>query len=257
MTKTKTMTSPPILISLSAFGASEVRRDGQLWFARLAADAGADGVEVRAELLANPDEELAEIAHALPDLLRVYSTPEPLCGESGAIDLDAFDRALKATALLKAPRLKMSLGNRARPSVADLEDLRERLAATPVELLVENDQTFGGGTLDELQRFFAAADAQGLAWGMTFDIGNWHWAGECPRLAAEALSDRVRYVHIKGVQRRPDRWIAVTPEDSAAAWRSVLRSLPPNVPWAIEYPLMGDDLPAVTAREVTFLRAAR
>ncbi|MEX8519666.1 MAG: sugar phosphate isomerase/epimerase family protein [Leptothrix sp. (in: b-proteobacteria)] len=245
----------PVLISLSSFGAAEVRRHGQLWFARLAAEAGADGIEVRAELLADPDAELPAIAQALPDLLRVYSTPEPLCTEDGAIDLAALDRAIQAAQRLEAPRLKMSLGHRARPSADALHVLRDRLAASPVELLIENDQTVGGGTLDALHPFLTAADAQGLSLGLTFDIGNWHWTGECPRLAAQALASRVRYVHCKGVQRQPQRWAAVPMADSAAAWRPVLRTLPGSIPWAIEYPLVGEDLLAVTCREILFLRS--
>jgi sugar phosphate isomerase/epimerase len=245
----------PILISLSAFGTTEVLRNGQLWYARLAASAGADGVEVRGELLSDPDEELPAIARAVPDLLRVYSTPDPLCTAAGAIDLVAMDRALQAARLLRAPRLKMSLGHRANPSEASLDALRIRLAATCPELLVENDQTVGGGTLDELERFFLAADARGLHLGMTFDLGNWHWVGECPHLAAEALAHRVRYVHVKGVQRRPARWVAVAPEDSSAPWRSVLRRLPPAIPWAVEYPLAGAESLTVAKQELDFLRA--
>jgi hypothetical protein len=43
--------------------------------------------------------------------------------------------------------------------------------------------------------------------------------------------------------------------DSAAPWRAVLRALPAGVPSAIEYPLAGDDLSAVTRSEVECLRA--
>ena len=43
--------------------------------------------------------------------------------------------------------------------------------------------------------------------------------------------------------------------ESAAPWRAVLRALPANVPWAIEYPLMGDDLLAVTTQESKHMRA--
>jgi hypothetical protein len=43
--------------------------------------------------------------------------------------------------------------------------------------------------------------------------------------------------------------------DSAAPWREVLRALPTGLPWAIEYPLAGDDLLAVTRRELAQLRA--
>jgi len=45
--------------------------------------------------------------------------------------------------------------------------------------------------------------------------------------------------------------------DSAAPWRAVLRALPADVPHAIEYPLAGDDLPAVVRAQVDFIRAAR
>ena len=61
----------------------------------------------------------------------------------------------------------------------------------------------------------------------------------------QALAPRVRYVHCKGVQRQPQRWIAVPLVESAAPWRAVLSALPADVPWAIEYPLAGDDLLAI------------
>ncbi|HEY8048023.1 MAG TPA: glutamine ABC transporter ATP-binding protein, partial [Ramlibacter sp.] len=47
-----------VLVSLSAYGATEVRRDGQAAFARIALDAGADGVEMRGELLTDAATEL-------------------------------------------------------------------------------------------------------------------------------------------------------------------------------------------------------
>jgi sugar phosphate isomerase/epimerase len=91
---------------------------------------------------------------------------------------------------------------------------------------------------------------------MTFDMGNWHWNGECPLQAAAALAPLVRYVHCKGVQRQPKRWVAVPLVESSAPWRAVLRALPATVPWAIEYPLSGgDDLLAVTRQEIDQLRS--
>jgi len=89
---------------------------------------------------------------------------------------------------------------------------------------------------------------------MTFDIGNWHWTGECPLQAAAACAPRVRYVHCKGVQRERRQWIAVPLADSAAPWRAVLRAMPQGLPWGIEYPLAGDDLLAATRREIDQLR---
>ena len=246
-----------VLISLSSFGAAEVRRHGQLWFARLAQQAGADGVEVRGELLVDAERELPAIAAFAQraGLALVYSSPEELWSAGGDLDAAALDRALSAAGRLGAPRLKMAIGGFVRASRSSLRSLRERLAGAPVELLIENDQSADAGSLDALRGFFADSAADGLPLGMTFDMGNWNWTGECPLLAAQALAPRVRYVHCKGVQRQPQRWVAVPLAESAAPWRAVLRALPVGLPWAIEYPLVGDDLLAVTRSQVEQLRA--
>ncbi|WP_399686022.1 sugar phosphate isomerase/epimerase family protein [Xenophilus sp.] len=243
-----------LLISLSSFGAAELLRHGQRWCTELAIQAGADGVEVRGELLRDPAAELA----GLRGRAAVYSSPDGLFAPGGALDTAALDEGLRRAALLQAPRLKMAIGGfDAARSRDGLVALRERLAAQPVELLIENDQTPSAGTLDALQRFFAAQHAAGLDLGMTFDMGNWHWLGECPLEAARAFAPQVRYVHCKGVQRRPDKWVAVPLAESAAPWRAVLRALPAEVPHAIEYPLAGNDLLAVTQAQLAQVRSAR
>ena len=243
-----------LLISLSSFGAAEVGRHGQRWCTDLAAEAGADGVEVRGEMLRMPDAELAE----LRGRAAVYSSPEGLFATDGTLDAAALDEGLRRAALLAAPRLKMAIGGfdaaRSRPG---LDALRERLAAQPVELVIENDQTASAGTVPALQAFFTAQREAGLDLGMTFDMGNWHWLGECPLEAARAFAPQVRYVHCKGVQRRPDKWVAVPLAESSAPWRAVLRALPADVPHAIEYPLVGDDLVAITRTQLDFIRNAR
>jgi len=246
----------PILISLSSFGAAEVRRHGQLWFTRLAHGAGADGVEIRGELLARPAAELPAIAAAARELSLelVYSSPQGLWSANAELDSDALDDALRSAALLGAPRMKMSIGGYRAQSWSTLATLKQRLRAENMELVIENDQTAGAGTLTAVLNFFDAAGNADLHLGMTFDMGNWHWTGECPLQAAQECAPLVSYVHCKGVQRQPQRWVAVPLADSAAPWRAVLRELPANVPWAIEYPLMGDDLEAVTRREVAALR---
>ncbi len=246
-----------VLVSLSSFGAAEVRRHGQLWFTRLALAAGADGVEVRGELLLEPATELPALAQAVREagLDSVYSSPDGLWREDGALDRAALDHAIEAASVLGAPRLKMSIGAFGAKSAPTLPGLAERLAAARVELLIENDQTAAAGTLPALQRFFTLAAGSGLHLKMTFDMGNWHWAGECPLQAAATLAAQVGYVHCKGVQRQPQRWVAVPLADSGAPWRAVLRALPADVPWAIEYPLAGDDLLARTRAEIDLLRS--
>lgn len=243
-----------VLVSLSSYGASEVRRHGQEAFARIALDAGADGVEVRGELLADAAVELPRIRALAGNAGLVYSSPDGLWSDSG-FDEAAVARAIEAAGLLGAPRVKMSIGAFDARGAAPMETLC-RFAEAGIELVVENDQAEAAGTLDALRAFYEAAERAGVAPGLTFDMGNWHWTGECPLRAAEALGARVVYVHCKGVQRQPARWVAVPIADSAAPWRAVLRALPAGRPWAIEYPLVGDDLVAVTRREVGLLRAA-
>ena len=248
--------APPILVSLTAFGAAEVRRHGQLWFARLCHEAGADGVEVRSELLVDAAREIPAIALAIREtgLRAVYSSADALWAANGTLDMAALQHALDAARVLGAPRLKMAIGGFGASSRESLRALQDSLHTARIELMIENDQTPTAGTLPALRDFFDMANAQGLFLGMTFDMGNWHWTGECPLLAAAALAPQVRYVHCKGVQRQPRRWVAVPLIDSSAPWRAVLRALPADMPWAIEYPLAGDDLLEATQREIDQLR---
>ncbi|WP_427914509.1 sugar phosphate isomerase/epimerase family protein [Ramlibacter sp. MMS24-I3-19] len=245
-----------VLISLGAFGAAEVRRHGQQWFSQLAHEAGADGVEVRGELLRDASSELPAIARVARErsLALVYSSPEGVWQADGKLDTAALDRALDAARQLGAPRLKMSIGGFGRDSAGSFAALAQAVRAAGVELVIENDQTVAAGTIAPLQTFFTQANAAGVRLGMTFDMGNWHWTGECPLEAAHSFADRVAYVHCKGVQRQPHRWVAVPLADSAAPWRTILRAMPRSVPWAIEYPLQGDDLVAVTREQVRSLR---
>jgi len=259
-----------ILVSLSSFGAAEVKRHGQGWFVGLCGAAGADGVEIRGELLQTgcggsglgPEmsgeggAELRELSALIRGLGLdcVYSSPEALWSAHGELCAAALERGLQAAATLSAPVLKMSIGGYGRAARPSLAFLAQRLEGRGIELLIENDQTGAAGSLHALEGFFADADRAGLPLGMTFDVGNWHWAGECPLQAAQAFAGRVRYVHCKGVQRQPARWVAVPLSDSAAPWRAVMRAMPRGLPCAIEYPLAGEDLLAVTRGAVQQLR---
>lgn len=247
-----------IFISLTSFGATDVREHGQCWFTDIAHRAGADGVEVRGELLVDAGEELPALAQRVAELGLdvVYSSPAPLWTEQGALDEPALVEALAYAGALGARRLKMSIGHfGACTDAAPFARLNQILHASSVQLLIENDQTESAGTRVALQRFFAAADRADLILPMTFDVGNWHWTGECPLQAAATFAHRVHYVHCKGVQRQPHRWVAVPLSESAAPWRAVTHALPTDVPWAIEYPLIGEDLVAVTRQQIEHLRA--
>lgn len=252
---------PDVLVSLTSFGAAEVRRHGQLWFVQLCAQAGANAVEVREELLLDAAQELPAIRQWLKttSLWSVYSCPQPLFAMDGSLDGLVLEHALAATQTLGAKWLKMSIGQFAAQSVAHSAQgfaaLEQQVRAAGISLLIENDQTVRAGSIRALQRFFAAADQAGLQLPMTFDMGNWHYVGECPLEAARCLAARVGYVHAKGVQH-PGKWVAVPLTQSTAAWRTLLETLPRDVPRAIEYPLINDELHVYTRQQLDALRAA-
>jgi 2-dehydro-3-deoxygluconokinase len=136
----------------------------------------------------------------------------------------------------------------------DWPALLERLAAAP-PLLVENDQTPEGGTLEPLATCLEDAAAAGCPLGMTFDIGNWHWTGNDPLAAAQRLGPFVRYLHCKGVVCDQGHLRASVPNDGElATWHTLLAHLPTQVPRAIEYPLQGQDLAAITTEQLARLR---
>ena len=250
------MSEAQAFVSLAAYGADLARRVGQAELARIAAAAGADGVEYRGELQRGEATEVQAQGQVAREhgLAVVWSSPEGLWGADGALDLAALARAFDTAQALGATRVKMSLGAYRRG--AALAALLPWLQRSDIQLMVENDQTAGAGTVPPLHDFFARALALGRHVPMTFDMGNWCWTGEDPLGAAHALAAQVGYIHCKGVQRLPGKWVAVPLEDSCAPWRSVLRRLPSGVPRAIEFPLQGDDLVQVTRRHLALLRSA-
>lgn len=150
-----------VLISLSSFGAAETGRHGQLWCTDLAQQAGADGVEVRGELLRDAATELP----ALAGRAAVYSSPEGLWTPQGELDEVALARGVQAAQVLRAPRLKMSIGGFGPSSHASLQRLKALLLAAPqVELVIENDQTATAGTLAAMQAFLRPRRRQSLTW---------------------------------------------------------------------------------------------
>ncbi|WXL24880.1 AP endonuclease [Ectopseudomonas mendocina] len=246
------MQSHPVSISLSSFGADAVLERGQVVYIPLVAVSGASRVEWREELFSRKPE--AAMLSSLADaygLQQLYSCPLELWREDGQLEPQVMER-MQLARDMGAVALKVSLGHwRAE---CDLQALKPLLEQGP-ELYVENDQTPQGGSLERLLGFFEAAQQQGVAPGMTFDIGNWQWQGESPEHAAQRLGRWVRYVHCKAVKRREDgRLVAIPPQErDLDQWRELLRHFQTRVPLAIEYPLAGTNLPAITRQQVTQL----
>ncbi|HDS1737203.1 AP endonuclease [Pseudomonas sp. BP8] len=244
------MHSNPVSISLSSYGASVIRRRGQESFLELLAAAGVARVELREELFdAAPDAAQLSAAIAALQLECLYSSPLELWTADGLPD-PRLPAKLALARALGAVALKVSLGYF--NAQCDLQALQAMLRVGDPVLLVENDQTLQGGRIEPLLSFFQRVEDLALPLGMTFDIGNWQWQAQSAAQAAQQLGRWVRYVHCKAVQREASgRLVAVPPQAAdLMAWEALLGEFMPGVVRAVEYPLAGDDLLAVTRAQV-------
>ncbi|MEG1421882.1 MAG: sugar phosphate isomerase/epimerase [Citrobacter sp.] len=243
-----------IMVVTAAYGYDQVRAaGGQTAMLPVIAEAGADGVEIRREMLTNAElKTLPTMASAIEifGLLACYSAPEPLFLEDGNLNPRLPELLLEAQAL-QALWLKVSLGHFSHSGQFDV--LREWLDNSGMELVVENDQT-PCGRLQLMQRFNEACQTQNLPISLTFDMGNWLWVGDSPEEAAQHLAPAVGYIHVKAAAPHRDSYRAVPPDQAEPRWLALLDKLPADVTRGIEFPLEGQDLTAVTRHYVDLLR---
>lgn len=242
----------PVLVAASAYGADLVRRVGHADLVQMVAAAGAAGLEIRRELFEGPQDlpGLRELV-ARHKLFSVYSVPYELFGTNGRFDREPISQAMDEAEEVGARYLKVSLGHFS--ATSDLQTLLRYLAQSPVEVLLENDQTVQGGRLEPIVSFLSLCNGNGYAFGMTFDMGNWHWNGIDPELAARTLAPYVRYVHCKGVREDQGKLKAVPLQAQDTHWTTLLAHFPKGIHRAIEFPLVGSDLEEVTRRYVALL----
>lgn len=243
-----------IIVVTAAYGSEHINAvGGQRAVLPLIASAGADGVEIRRELL--NQQELSSLPTLAADieahrLLACYSAPYALCLQDGSLN-PHLPALLEEARTLNALWLKVSLGHYQREDV--LETLRDWLNESGMALVVENDQT-ECGQLAPMQRFKAACAALALPVTLTFDTGNWVWVGESPEEAARQLAPAVSYIHVKAAIPHHENYRAIAPDKADERWLALLSQLPPDAPRGIEFPLEGDDLTAVTRHYVDLLR---
>ncbi len=244
-----------IVVVMAAYGNDNVKAlGGQAALLPVIADAGADGVEIRRELFTESDlNNLAAFAKNIrqKNLFTVYSVPESLFVKDGKVN-PSLPTFLDEAATLGARSLKVALGYF--NAGEDLTPLKVILGEHPVKLVVENDQTSDCGILSQMNAFMFAARALHLPLTMAFDMANWLWVGQDPMAAADLVAQHVGYVHVKAAEKRGDKWHAVALDDSDGSWKPLLAKLPQDVPRGIEFPLVGEDLTAVTRHYVEMLR---
>lgn len=152
------MNKPPVSISLSSYGADLVRQRGQGSFIAVLAAASATHIEWREELLT--DEDPLQLADATQSqgLESIYSSPMELWLAGQSKPNPELLTTLRRAETFGAKWLKVSLGYFTDNN--DLQALNRILAQSPVQLLVENDQTLHGGRIEPFQRFWRSRAAQ-------------------------------------------------------------------------------------------------
>jgi sugar phosphate isomerase/epimerase len=244
---------PQIVIVASAFGAQAVRRRGHAGWVDTAANAGAAGFEIRRELFSHEAEASFQALHSLGaavaarGMWAVYSTPAELYSEDGALNSTALALAYSEADALGARWVKLQLGGFA--GHAHGAAIARLGAGRRARLVVENGQRDRDGTIARFVELFAALEREGEAnpFGMTFDIGNWAWAGQPQLEAAEALAAYVEYVHCKSSEGEGARRFPAAPAHDDASFQAVLDRLPNTAPRGIEFPL-DEQAPADDAR---------
>ncbi|WP_367395946.1 sugar phosphate isomerase/epimerase [Pantoea sp. Ep11b] len=242
---------PDIIVVTAAYGHAQIAAlGGQHALLPIIQQAGADGVEIRRELL--DDAALATLpslaqAVAQHQLHASYSVPDTLFCDGGEIN-PRITHYVEEARQLNAQRLKLALGDFTGALPRDT-----LLASLPFQLTIENDQT-EQGRLAPTVAFFTAVREAGLAINMTFDMGNWCWTGEDAGQAAALLAAQVGYVHVKAAVPHQESFRAIALDDADDCWLALLQQLPATAPRGIEFPLEGDDLTAVTRHYVSLLR---
>lgn len=252
-----------VYITTSAFGAKQVYDKGQQFYIPIIAKSGANGVEIREELMTERDIPL----YTLRELVRreklgcIYSAPVSLWKESGKLNKELICSVVSKAIELEAKIVKFSLGN-FKDNISNIEALQRVIGQLEIEkynlvLTVENDQTSCGGSLYNLHYFLKKCEEYNIPISMTFDVGNWKWTNEDPIKAAEILSKYVVYIHFKHVEVDKTQLNTVPlPESVNAIWRKVLTNLPQDALRAIEFPIIGMNLEEETTKHVALLKNA-
>ncbi|GAC1349330.1 MAG: sugar phosphate isomerase/epimerase [Ktedonobacteraceae bacterium] len=249
---------PPIYITANSLMSKNKTREDALQIAR---DAGADGFELRRELL-TPGRQPFEIEGLRSQLEcfrspPIYSTPLPLFTEGGFRE-EIIGQVLAEAYALGCGIVKFSPGKMEFVEGKFMTSLSSLHNNFPdLTLTVENDQNPANGDVAMWVRFFEQATAWNCPIWMTFDLGNWSCVGSNAIEAAQNLASYVVYIHAKAVEHKGDTCVS-QPIHIASMRHPALAHLSTDIPRAIEFPILaqdGDTLTATLHTYITWLRS--
>jgi sugar phosphate isomerase/epimerase len=248
--------APLIYITANSLMNKDVPLESAL---QVAKDAGADGFELRRELLPSGMQPF-EVENLWLQLKRfpappAYSEPRPLF-EQGRLQRNLLHQVLAEARSFGCHSVKFSFFGQV-PSESEFDALRTLLSAlqpeaSSMKVMVENDQTAGSGYLAQWVRFFEQATAFNCPLGMTFDLGNWDCVGVDATEAAQLLGNVVAYVHVKSVAFKDNQWLS-RPIHFSSAPHQALIYLAPDVPRALEFPVAAADRETLITRLHTYI----
>jgi sugar phosphate isomerase/epimerase len=221
---------------------SLMREDISLEFSLQATkDAGADGFEVRRELL--PQDMQADYVRELYSQLAdfrlppIYSTPQALFSNKG-IREDVLEQTLREAFSLGCTLVKFAPGSMnfgGREATATFSTIQNTFP--DLTITIENDRHPEHSKITDWLRFFEQVTAWNCPLWMTFDMGNWLCNGSDLITAARELAPYVIYIHAKAVVQK-DGNCSSEPLRPASTQHASLAYLPGDVPRAIEFPIV-------------------
>lgn len=218
------------------------------------ADLGADGIEVRREYFTDIARETTEIGKLAKRLGLVvnYSVPDEVFTPEGQLNpqLPTYFAEGQAMGIQK---IKFNTGHFDRFTGVLAAELA-KLPLDQIEMNVENDQTPVSGTVAAIQTFLTAAhQATPANIGYVYDLGNWAFTHGDATASADALAADTHYIHLKNTSAQQGTLTTTADLDTGMYdWRQLLKHLPSDVPFALEYPMATD---AAIKQQLQLLRA--
>lgn len=204
---------------------------------------GADGIEVRREYFTDLATELPQVGEKAKahGLIVNLSVPDQLFLDDSTVNPKLPDYFVEGQTM-GISKIKFNTGHFDR-FTGDLTTAFAELPLDQIELNVENDQTPVSGTVSAITTFLTAAHEAGLtSLGYVYDLGNWAFTHGDATASAEALAPFIHYIHLKNTAEVDGSLVTTDDLDTGLYdWRALLKIMPSNVPFALEFPMKSDE----------------
>lgn len=227
--------SKDIVINLLAFADAVAKGSKQAELFSEVALLGVAKVEVRREWIKDFPAELIEMRKRSEELgLEVYYSIPAVLFKAGKLNYDEVLKVFQEAKILGATRAKFAVGEF--DCTSELAALNHLIEEYGLLVTVEGDQSAANGRIEPILDLMRACHESNVPVYNTFDVGNFVWVGQEPLYNAVQLAPYVRYIHLKDVEMTPQGPQVRSLDAGHINWRAVLRLLPKDVPFGIEFP---------------------